>query len=167
MSEAKTPFRLPDPVAAGIRALVQREEVRSVSFPYDDKVLWRDLVAEQLRRSKRIDCAPQQAFFISGPDAGLNDVPIGEWGGVVHIPYEGMCGGDLVILPTWRRFFAESAERTGQLSSAIRCCCYYVLTPTHFGELSCASRTQVGDWILYQSKTAYVPCDPLGGWPRT
>lgn len=96
-----------------------------------------------------------------GPDGGMGEVPFEEWGGRVHVPYEGMCAGDLVLLPLWRKFFAEDAEETGRLSTAARLCCHYLLSPRDFGELSFATRTPVGDWVLYQSKKPYVPCDPL------
>lgn len=77
------------------------------------------------------------------------------------VPYEGMCGGDLVLLPLWRKFFAEDAEETGRLSTAVHLCCHHLLTPRDFGEVGFATRSPVGDWVLYQSKMPYVPCDPL------
>jgi len=153
--------RLPEQVISKVLELIQRDDVRSVSCPFNDYELWRSLVAEQVRRSKLSGLPPQEAFTLCGADGGMSDFPFDEWGGRVHLPYEGMCGGDLVLLPLWRKFFMESAEESGRLSSALRLCCYHLLMPRDFGELSFATRTLVGDWVLYQSKVPYVPCDPL------
>lgn len=153
--------RLPEQVVGKVLELIQRDDIRSVSCPFNDYELWRGLVAEQVRRSKSSGLPPQEAFTLCGADGGMSDMPFDEWGGRVHLPYEGMCGGDLVLLPLWRKFFAEDAEESGRLSTALRLCCYHLLTPRDFGELSFATRTQVGDWVLYQSKVPYVPCDPL------
>ena len=153
--------RLPAQVVDKVLELMQRDDIRSVSCPFNDYELWRGLVAEQVRRSKLSGLPPQDTFTLCGADGGMSDMPFDEWGGRVHLPYEGMCGGDLVLLPLWRKFFAEDAEENGRLSTAVRLCCYHLLTPRDFGELSFATRTPVGDWVLYQSKMPYVPCDPL------
>lgn len=153
--------RLPEQVVSKVLELIQRDDVRSVSCPFNDYELWRSLVAEQVRRSKLSGLPPREAFTLCGADGGMSGMPFDEWGGRVHLPYEGMCGGDLVLLPLWRKFFAEDAEDTGRLSTAVRLCCYFLLTPRDFGELGFAVRTLVGDWVLYESKVPYAPCDPL------
>lgn len=153
--------RLPRQVVSKVLELIRGDNVRSVSCPFNDHELWRGLVSEQVRRTEQTGLPPQEAFTLCGPDGGMMDIPWEEWGGRVHIPYEGMCGGDLVLLPLWRKFFVEDAEETGRLSTAMRMCCYYLLTPRDFGELSFAIRTLVGDWVLYESKVPYAPCDPL------
>ena len=151
---------LPEPVVQKILQLIQQDDVRSVSCDYDDPALWRELIAEQVRRAKRTGLPPQEAFTLSGPDGGLWDTPVAALGGIVHIPYEGICGGDLFFFPRWRKFNAEGAEKTGRLSTAVGKCCHYLLSPVDFGELSCATRTLVSDWVLYKAKTPYTPCDP-------
>lgn len=153
--------RLPPQVISTVFELIRRDDVRSVSCPFNDVRVWRGLVTEQLRRSKKTGLPPQEAFTLCGADGGMCEVPFEEWGGHVHVPYEGMCAGDLVLLPLWRKFFAEDAEETGRLSTAAHLCCHHLLTPRDFGEVGFATRTPVGDWVLYQSKTPYVPCDPL------
>lgn len=153
--------RLPPQVVSKVFELIRRDDVRSVSCPFNDVRVWRGLVTEQLRRSKETGLPPQEVFTLCGPDGGMGEVPFSEWGGRVHVPHEGMCGGDLVLLPLWRKFFAEDAEATDRLSVAARVCCHYLLSPRDFGELSFATRTSVGDWVLYESKAPYVPCDPL------
>jgi hypothetical protein len=152
---------LPEPVVQKILQLIQQDDVRSVSCNYDDSELWRKLIAEQVLRAKRTGLPPQEAFTLSGPDGGLWDTPVEALGGVVHIPYEGIRGGDLFLYPTWRKFNAEGAEKTGRLSTAIGRCCHYLLSPVDFGELNCATRTPIGEWVLYKAKTRYIPCDPL------
>lgn len=162
LAEMNGYLKFPDPVRAKILELIQRDDVRSVSCPFDDPDIWRALVAEQVRRVTGTRCEPQDAFTLCGPDGGLYGIPVEEWGGIVRIPYEGMYGGDLVIFPTWRNFFPENAEKTGRLSTAFRLCFHYLLTPRDFGELTGATRSRVGDWVLYKSTLRYAPCDPLG-----
>ncbi len=155
--------KLPKEVIAKVLELIQRDDVHSVSCCYDDPELWKSLVAEQVRRSASTGQSPQRAFTLCGPDGGLWDTPVEAMGGQVHIPYEGVCGGDLFIRPTFRRFRIAEGTATGRLSTAAGSCgCYYVLSPEDFGELSFASRSVVGEWVLYRSNKPYVRCDPLG-----
>lgn len=155
---------LPQPVVDTILELIVRDDVQSVSLPYDVPSLWPLLIAQQVQRAKRRGVSLQQAFYLAGPDGGFWDTDVAALGGEVHIPFEGIRGGDLVILPRWRKFLCESAERTGKLSLGLRQCCYYLLTPYDFGELLCASRRAVGDWTLYQSKEKYIPCTAQESW---
>ena len=155
--------KLPAPVIAKVLELIKLENVRSVSCSYDDPDLWLSLVAEQVRRSRMTGLAPQEAFTLCGPDGGLWDTPVEAFGGYVHIPHEGVCGGDLFLRPTCREFRVSSGIKTRKLSTAACVdCCYYVLSPEDFGDLSFATRTTVGNWVLYQSNLPYVPCKPLG-----
>lgn len=155
--------KLPPLVIAKILELIQRDNVHSVSCSYDDPELWFLLIAEQVRRAAATGRPPQEAFILCGPDGGLWDTPVETLGGYVHIPYEGLCGGDLLIRPTWRKFRVPAGTATGRLSTAASVpCCYYVLSPEDFGELSFASRMSVGDWVLYQSNAPYMRSDPLG-----
>ena len=162
-SRMNNQVKLPEPVVNKVLELIQQDNVRSVSCPYDDPELWLSLIAEQVRRSADTGLSPQTAFTLCGPEGGLWDTPVKTMGGEVHIPYEGVCGGDLFIRPSWRRFRAEAGMQTGRLSTAAGAPgCYYVLSPEDFGEVSFASRMVVGDWVLYQSNLPYVQCDPLG-----
>ena len=155
--------KLPERVTAKVLELIQKDDVRSVSCPYDDPDLWLSLVTEQVRRATATGLPPQQAFTLCGPDGGLWDNPSEALGGIVHIPYEGICGGDLFIRPTYRKFRVSAGTKTGRLSTAATVPgCYYVLSPDDYGELGFATRTTVGEWVLYQSNAPYVPCDPLG-----
>lgn len=160
--QSNNQVKLPEPVVTMILELIQRDDVRSVSCAYDDPELWSLLIAEQVRRAAVNGLPPQQAFILSGPDGGLWDTPVEALSGYVHIPYEGICGGDLFIRPTSRSFRVTEGKKTGRLSTAAGVPCYYVLSPEDFGELSFASRSSVGDWVLYQSNTPYVRGNPLG-----
>lgn len=155
---------LPADLYRVICELITQEDVMSVSCPLDDYALWRALVTEQIQRSIRSGLSPQEAFTLSGPDSGLPMIPYLEWGGDVHIPYEGMCSGDLLIPPGWRKLDASRGMGPeGRLSRVVGGKdCRYLLTDRDLGELECADRTAVGQWVLYRAKQAYAPCDPLG-----
>jgi hypothetical protein len=155
--------KLPALVVAKILELVRQEDVRSVSCPYDDLELWVSLFAEQVRRSAATGLPPQDAFTLCGPDGGLWDTPVEALGGYVHIPYEGRCGGDLLVWPKGGRFRVPQGSATGKLSAAASVRgCHYVLSPDDFGEVLFATRTMVGDWVLYKSNAPYEPCDVFG-----
>lgn len=136
-----------------LEALIAKQEIKSVSCPFNDFYLWRILVKEQVRRSINLQLAPQQALYLSGEDIGFNDATSpANWGGNVHTPFESMACADCVFLPTWRKFFDEYAGDTGCLAKATRLDCEYLFSTRDLGELSCADRKIVGDWFFYQQK---------------
>lgn len=129
-----------------IQDLIGRTNVQSVSCPLKDYALWRLLVEQQVRRAELCGKPPQEAFRLSGPDSGLPLVMAKDWGGEVHIPYEGACTGSLFIKPGWRKFSFEDMQFT----------CQYLLTQEDYGDQSCASRAAVVDGcILYEYKGVY------------
>lgn len=141
------------------------DTVRSVSCPFRDPAAWRVLVAEQRRRAEGTERHPQLVFGLSGPDAGLPHVPLDEWGGHVHIPYEGAAPADCFIRPSWRLMFPEYGGRDGSLSAVVHGLespgvgyfCHHLLTNEDLGELACAEREELGEgWIHYASKRPYL-----------
>ncbi len=170
---------LPTSLFRAIESLIVRENVQSVSCPLTDYFLWRLLVGEQLKRAERTGMSPQAAFTLSGPDSGLRNVPYEDWGGKVHIPYEGACGADLFVKPAWRRTFPEADARGGSLSDVLfgghfgECVetgdvCQYLLANEDLGHLRCAHRVDIGDgWILYESNRPYQPNRLFKDAPRT
>jgi hypothetical protein len=154
---------LPDALYEAIARLAKLDTVQSISCPLPDFALWRLLVGEQVRRAQKLGVAPQSAFTLCGPDSGLPVTICAEdWGGAIHIPYEGACEGDLFVLPEWRVFHPERAQQGGSLAGGLGVRdCHYLLTPKDFGELESATRTVVGDWVLYESRLPYNPSDPL------
>lgn len=148
-----------------LAGLVLLETVGSVSCPFLDPAVWRLLVDEQLKRAHATGQHPQRAFGLAGPDSGLVHVPIKEWGGYVHIPYEGAAPADLFIKPAWRRTLPEYGQEDGSLSAVvhqIECpqvdyYCHHLLTNADMGDLPCATRAQVDEaWFLYSSKRPYI-----------
>ena len=144
----------PDPLFyTFISDLIKREDIKSISFPYGG-FIWRIFLEEQVRRAKKLGINPQEAFALYGSDEGLGDLVRPEnWGGYVHIPYEGMCSADLVFLPTWRVFHKEDAGSEGSLAKASRLDCRYMIVfkENDLGELGCATRQAIGEWIFYQA----------------
>lgn len=156
------PIEVPDALRTAILELIQNGDVRSVSCPFGDLQVWRALVAEQLRRSEATGLPLQRAFGLCGPDSGLPDIEVGDWGGEVHIPYEGACGSDLFILPSWHRFFADKVRDGGKLRWAVGRPCNHVLLRGDHGELACARRRAIDeDWTLYSTFEPYQDCSPF------
>jgi uncharacterized membrane protein len=148
-------------VIALIKALITREDVHSVSFPYAHEGVWRALVAQQKERAAQTGLYLQHAFGLSGPDSGLS-FDTASWGGYVHIPYEGMCEGDLIVKPHWRSFIPEAAMGEGDLTAAMGGkACHHLIVQGERAELDSAERTVVDGWTHYTSKRAYRPCNPF------
>jgi hypothetical protein len=104
----------------------------------------------------------QRAFKLSGPDSGLpTEVDAEAWGGEIHIPSEGICAGDLFIMPNWRAFWPSGAQEDGSLTRAVGKRCHFLLTANDYAELLAAHRTVMGNWMLYESKRPYEPSNPL------
>lgn len=177
---------LPQAVINVIGELSKRDNVQSVSFPFNNTKVWQLLVAEQLRRAKATGQTNQKAFTLSGPDGGLTCDPTA-WGGTVHIPYEGCCMGDLFVVPKWRKLYPDWKEQfphagDGKGDQATLSdyahyhadpnwglSCHFLLTKCELGDLKCASRKEIGDgWILYESSRPYVKTNMSGmaGYPR-
>ncbi|MCX7148664.1 MAG: hypothetical protein NTY05_04525 [Rhodocyclales bacterium] len=162
MNPIETQTTLPEPLFRVIMDLIRRDDVRSVSLPFDDFALWRELVAEQRRRSEATGHPLQRAFGLFGPEAGLAHLQIEEWGGEVGIPYEGASGADLFILPTWHRFFAEKIRNGGKLRWAVHKPCNRIIVQGDHGEVACATRTDIGaGWWLYDWTAPHEDCNPL------
>lgn len=142
-----------------LAAMIAQDDVHSVSCPFGGLTIWRILVTEQIKRAQRLGLPPDEAFTLYGPDTGLNDLPE-NWGGYVHIPYEGMCDGDIVFLPSWRVFHPEKAGIDGSLAQTMRMQgCRYLFVPKsrELGDLPCATREEIGDWVLYRQKPEIPP----------
>lgn len=152
---------LPSSVCDLIAKLITLPDVQSVSFPFEDERVWRMLVAEQVDRARRTGLHLQHAFGLSGPDSGLPfDTAL--WGGYVHIPYEGMCEGDLLVKPVWRGWSSSAAMGQGDLTAAMHGKpCRYVLLKGEQTEVDSANRVVVDGWTLYTSKKPYRRCNPF------
>lgn len=147
---------LPESVVKLIGELIKHDNVQSVSCPFNNSKVWRLLVAEQVRRAEQTGKPLQQVFTLSGPDSGFGFDPA-DWGGKVHVPYEGAVMADLFIAPKWRNFIRETNSAT--LSTSYHC----LLVQRDLGELHCATRRDIGDgWYLYESTRPYVKVDVLG-----
>jgi hypothetical protein len=168
-----------------ILAMARRPDVHSVSCQFRDEKLWEGLLTEQVKRARETGKPPKQAFFLCGPDGGLpgiaktfpglEDLPEEEWfdgstleermGGDIHIPYEGVCGADLYVYPSWRKIHPEAWQKEGaELDWATpRKACNHLLIERDLGEPSCATRMGpiAGTWWLYSSKAPYKPCSPF------
>lgn len=168
MSQVTAEAPIPPELFELIVRLARQPDVQSVSCPFQDYWLWRELVAEQVRRSIALAVEPQVALRLNGPDSGIPFVsnywlrPDLEWGGEVHIPYEGTCGGDLFIHPSWFGFMHNAARIAPTLSQAVfgspgavgfKTCKYLLTRAKKLGEIACATRMEVGDWILYTATT--------------
>ena len=148
---------------AAIADLVGRPDVCSVACCYRDPQLWEIFLNEQVRRAKAFGLPPQVAFSLCGPDSGLpREIDPAAMGGTVHIPYEGITGGDLFIQPHWRLFHPGRANKSGSLRAGNGGKdCRHLLTAHDYGEIGNSRRSRIGAFFLYESILPYRPSDPL------
>jgi len=179
---------LHEDLLALILDLAGRTNIHSVSCQFIDHALWEGLLAEQARRAKATGRPPQSAFFLCGPDGGLpgiSKLPPGleeevelppsphtagdsmeeRFGGSIHIPYEGVCGADLFVYPSWRRIYpeawqAEDAELDWATADKP---CNHLLIEQDLGPAPRANRIGpiAGSWWLYSSTAPYKDCNPF------
>lgn len=182
------PFRLTPELIVEILRLATYPEIKSISCPFDEFTLWEGLVREQVRRAKVSGLPPQEALFLAGPDSGIPGVtapryiddeddgkhpPVPDprtgklaphcWGGGIHIPYEGVCQGDLFILPDWHNVFPERMTQPGAKLSWLLGGkkCNYLLTNRSLGELPCATHEDIAGWSLYTNTAEHQDCNPF------
>jgi hypothetical protein len=105
---------------------------------------------------------------------GMDEIPPEKWydgssleermGGAIHIPYEGVCGADLMVYPDWRKIYPEDWAKPGaRLDSATAGkACNHLLIERDLGEAACVTRTGPigGSWWLYSCKAPYKDCHP-------
>ena len=104
------------------------------------------------------------ALRLNGPDSGVPFVhdrlcrTDREWGGDIHIPYEGTCSADLFVQPEYFGFSFAEARAAPTLSHAVfgadaealdKTCTYLLTRSLKLGAIAAAKRTVVGDWALY------------------
>lgn len=155
---------VPQDLHSLIMKLAIRSNVNSVSCPYIDTDLWRSLISEQVRRAKQHNADPQRTYELNGPDGGIPYVNDGygrmdlEWGGYVHVPYEGACGGDLFIQPDWFQLDLNTARTTTSFNEAVfglwgrvgsKSCKYFVTHVLALGVIPSATHEIVGPWAVY------------------
>lgn len=176
-----------------ILTLAARTDVHSISCALVDFGLWRGLFKEQVARSGTLGLPPQEALCLMGPDSGIpgitgtfcgleeddGDLPPvlpdeqgnwapDRWGGEVHIPYEGVCGGDLVIPPRWLGLpRAVPSKPDSHFEWAPYKRCNLLLLDRDRGALPYAIRSEpVGGWWLYETTFPFRDCNPFHWSPN-
>lgn len=164
---------LPDDLLDAVRDLIRHDDIRSISCALaPDGRLWRILVDEQLRRARVTGLPAADALFLAGRDQWCDIDPsrnawyeeVESWGGAIHVPYEGVCGGDLFFVPEyWQTTFDDAKKDGAKLRWAVKRPCNYILVQGDYGELPCATRQRIGkcEWTLYTSNAVHEDCHPM------
>lgn len=138
-----------------ICSLARRPDVAGISCPFQDYELWRRLVWEQVTRAERTGLAPREALFLAGPDSGIPFGTARDWGGDIHIPCEGVCEADVLVLPASYAIRKDAAVIAGTVQGGLLGKKFrWLLTQANLGEFPGEQRLKVGDWYLYQPHAA-------------
>lgn len=172
--ELRTPF-LPPSVSTAIVRLVKALELPAVAADERGFDLWHGLCELQMQRADATGQAPDDALALFASDNGIPLQPP-DWGGAVHVSWEGMRVATVMVMPEWRTFEPARAGDTGSLqlglcagefgdapivrfASGLECTrerCLMMATRSDFGVLGCAWRLPVGGWVIYVEKTLGV-----------
>lgn len=171
-----------------ILMLAARPDVHSVSCALTDFFLWEGLFREQISRSRLLDLPPQEAFALMGPDGGIPGItplfcgledphdslpPVepdshgnfapDRWGGDVHIPYEGVCSGDLLIAPQWMQLYPRALLKPDATFHSMSYKKFnLLLLDRDLGLLPHGERTELDQgWWLYESLSPFLDCNPF------
>lgn len=171
---------VPPAVTRAVLALVRGLELPAVASGYKAMELWTGLCALQMERVAATGRPPAEALALFSADGGIPLRPE-DWGGDVHVSWEGMCMATLVMKPGWRVFAPERAGEDGSLLMGLRdggpyeaprvrfangleCSigrCLVLVVPDDYGELGCTWRFVVDDWFIYVEKTLGVAPERL------
>ena len=97
------------------------------------------------------ETSPCDALFLAGPDGGLTDVAAKDWGGDIHIPYEGACAADVFVKPRWHAFDEARARSSGSISAGLSDKAKrYAVVEGYLGEFEHDECVRCGDWAMYR-----------------
>jgi hypothetical protein len=122
--------------------------------PHADYALWRGLVSEQVKRAAAEGVAPQEALFLAGPDSGAPYVPAADWGGELHIPYEGACDADVFVLPDWHGWDRISAAYAKSAIAGVpnHKCRKVLISARDLGQFEAEERVTCDGWFVYTQR---------------
>lgn len=163
-------------------------DVHCVSCALTDFALWQGLFREQVARAQAHGGPPQEAFALMGPEGGIPGItpvvggleepddslppvepdPQGNfapdrWGGDVHIPYEGVCSGDLLIAPQWMQLYPRALLKPDATFHSMSYKKFnLLLLARDLGQLPHSVRTELDQgWWLYESTSPFLDCNPF------
>ncbi|MFU8837447.1 MAG: hypothetical protein ACNA75_04020 [Thiohalomonadaceae bacterium] len=145
--------RMTPAVIEHVIQLLERYQLDSIAAEERGTALWLALCAQQIKRQHS-----ERPLKLYSSDAGVPFDPQ-DIGCDIHVSCEGMVIGALTILPEWRVFDAERAEKQATLHGGLEIYpfpdlpeCKIMLSQRDFGELSMATRTALDGWNVYIAK---------------
>lgn len=154
MVPVQTRDSMPDALIQRLVELIENLEIRAVASGKGDIRWWQVLYRLQLKRMHDTGKPAQEALQLSASSSGTPLEPA-NWGGDIHISYEGMQILELTVLPDWRRFDSETFLETGSLRDGLTKGfppgpeCRVLVTQSDLGLLPGLEREQYSDWFIY------------------
>jgi hypothetical protein len=150
-----------------ILALAETSVVRSLSLPFQDGMLWDELVKIQLRKAEAKGVRPFYAFplfrtFCLPGQVGEDEPMIDRsWGGKVKVVLgDSFLPADVFAFPDGRGLSDETTASAANLSHALfgtwyrersNFLGYFITCDLNCGSIAGTTRTVYGDWVLYSS----------------
>ena len=143
-----------------LRELVSHPDTLSVSGQLNDYHLWRVLIELQLKRADDSGLPPRKALGLGSADCGIPWLGPRFLGADIHVPYEGVCGGDVFFMPDWFNFDVGHATQVGRLKAGTGGKhCRFLVTQKDFGELPFAHSQCFGAWRVYEDNDLVSSCN--------
>lgn len=175
-----SPATQPAEVAKAVVALVRELHLPAVAADEKGIDFWRALFTLQMQRADETGLAPMQALSLYASDRGL-PLRSSDWGGEAEAAWEGMRMTALVVMPNWRVFAPTAAGESGSLHRGLRYIgdyaapklrypnglecqpdrCLVMVSATDYGELGCAWRLPLAEWVIYVDKALGVSLERL------
>jgi len=150
-----------------ILVLAETDIVRSLSLPFQDGVLWDELVKIQLRKAETRGVRPFYAFPLFRtfclPGQVGEDEPMFDpsWGGEVKVVLgDSFQPADMFAFPDGRGLSDETTASAENLSHGLfgtwyrersNFLGYFITCDLNCGRVAGTTRTVYGDWVLYAS----------------
>lgn len=154
-SRLRTNF-VPPGLAELLCALARHPGIRSMSLPFTDYYLWRDLIKEQVLRSLAEGVPPNDALYLGGAEADAWAEEAADWGGEIKGP-RNLDPYDVFVLPDWHAWSREQAVATGSARAGSGCfgppkCSKVFIVKHDLGEFETETRISCDGWFVYRAK---------------
>ncbi|WP_374355845.1 hypothetical protein [Chitinimonas sp.] len=143
---------IPLALAARIAQLVEDWGLESVSTSGGGIDYWNMLCRMQLSAADRTGLPPAEALSLFACDRGV-PIVAADWGGDIHVSWEGMCISELTVLPPWWNVNQALWETEAPIAPALwrpLSLCVILVSPADLGERRDMVCERYPGWWLYR-----------------
>lgn len=168
---------VPDELVAALLRLASLDHVYSFSLPFLDHTLWKGLLEAQVKRARSVNLRPVLAMTLIATAGQVPGVKYGdcrldvELGGELHVSTnDDLHAADVFAYEDGSGLDPDHAKLADNLSHAVfanwyrersNFCKHFLTRDKNCGEIKCATRREIGDWVLYSADNPHYLDDLL------